>query len=212
MGDARAAAVDAGAQSDMSRTFFLLLAVLATTSLDLAGCSLTKRVVIPHDPLTAQEHVALGEAYQAKGLKDAAEKEFRAAIEREADYVPALVSLGNLAFENNDYQQAEDYYRHALQRQPDHPQANNNLAMVYLTRGERLAEAEQLVHNALKGAPALRPYVLDTLVGLYLKQGRLNEAAAALDEAERSVTAGPDALRERFKQLRTELTNRPSTH
>jgi Tfp pilus assembly protein PilF len=195
----------------MRRTL-LLLSVLALVSVDMAGCSLTKRVVIPHDPLTAQEHVALGEAYQAKGLKEAAEKEFRAAIEREADYVPALVSLGNLAFENSDYQQAEDYYRHALQRQPDHPQANNNLAMVYLTRGERLAEAEQLVHNALKGPATLRPYMLDTLVGLYLKQGRLNEAAAALDEAEKSVTVGPEALRERFRQLRTELTNRPSNH
>jgi Tfp pilus assembly protein PilF len=181
-------------------------------SIDMSGCSLTKRVVIPHDPLTAQEHVALGEAYQAKGLKEAAEKEFRAAIDREADYVPALVSLGNLAFENGDLQQAEDYYRHALQRQPDHPQASNNLAMVYLTRGERLAEAEQLVHNALKGPSSLRPYVLDTLVGLYLKQGRLNEAAAALDEAEKSVTAGPESLREHFKQLRTELTNRPASH
>jgi Tfp pilus assembly protein PilF len=193
----------------MRRTLLLLI-VLAMASIDMAGCSLTERVVIPHDALTAQEHVALGEAYQAKGLKEAAEKEFRAAIEREADYVPALVSLGNLAFENSDLQQAEDYYRHALQRQPDHPQASNNLAMVYLTRGERLGEAEQLVHNALKGPPSLRPYVLDTLVGLYLKQGRLNEAAAALDEAEKSVTAGPESLRERFKQLRTELTNRPA--
>jgi hypothetical protein len=45
-----------------------------------------------------------------------------------------------------------------------------------------------------------------------MKQGRFNEAEAALDEAEKSVTAGPEALRERFKQLRTELTNRPASH
>jgi tetratricopeptide (TPR) repeat protein len=190
----------------------LLSAMLAALTVSMNACSLAKRVVIPHDPLTAQEHVALGEAYQAKGLKEPAEKEFRAALNREADFVPALVSLGNLAFENGDLQQAEEYYRHVLQRQPEHPQASNNLAMVYLTRGERLAEAERLAHQGLKGPAGLRPYVLDTLVALYIKQGRFNEAEAALDEAEKSVTAGPEALRERFKQLRTELTNRPANH
>jgi Flp pilus assembly protein TadD len=190
----------------------VLLSVLVLVTFGIGGCSLSKRVVIPHDPLTASEHVALGEAYQAKGLKEPAEKEFRAALDREADFVPALVSLGNLSFENGDLQQAEDYYGHALQRQPEHPQASNNLAMVYLTRGERLAEAEQLAHQGLKGPASLRPYVLDTLVALYMKQGRFNEAEAALDEAEKSVTAGPEALRERFKQLRTELTNRPVSH
>ena len=174
----------------------------------LSGCSLP-RVVVPHDPLTAEEHVTLGEAYRLKGLREPAEKEFQAALQRQPDHVPALVGLGNLAFDAGEFQAAEEYYRRALVHNPDHPHANNNLAMVYLSRGERLPEAEQLARKALQGPAGLRPYVFDTLITLYLKQGRVEEARSALEEAQRDGLPEDERLRDRFRQLRAELTDRP---
>jgi tetratricopeptide (TPR) repeat protein len=168
--------------------------------------------VVPHDPLTTEEHVTLGEAYRGKGLYDAAEKEFQAALRRDQNHVPALVALGNLAFETGGFAAAEAYYRRALRQAPDHPHANNNLAMVYIAQGQRLEEAESLAKKALQGPSALRPYVLDTLISLYLKQDRTADAEQALDEAERSLSHDQSPLREHFKTLRAELTTRPSRH
>jgi pentatricopeptide repeat protein len=185
--------------------FVLMLGGLAA----LSGCSLP-RVVVPHDPLTAEEHVTLGEAYRVKGLREAAEREFQTALQRHPDYVPALVSLGNLSFDAGPSPAAEKYFRRALAQDPNHPQANNNLAMVYLSRGERLSEAEELARKALQGPPGLRPYVFDTLITLYLKQGRLEDARTALDEAEQGVPPKDETLRDRFRQLRAELTDRPT--
>ena len=193
----------------------MLCTALSTIAiLELMACSLIPRVVVPHDPLTAQEHVTLGEAYRTKGLQDAAEKEFQSALRGDPTNVPALVALGNLAFDAGELTGAEEYYQRALNHAPDHPHANNNLAMVYLTQGQRLDEAEALARKALQGPAALRPYVLDTLISLYLKQGRTTDAAQALDEAERSLSnsSEPSPLRDHFKALRTELTSRPSAH
>jgi tetratricopeptide (TPR) repeat protein len=193
----------------------MLLAAFSTIGIPaLTACSMIPRVVVPHDPLTAQEHVTLGEAYRTKGLQDAAEKEFQAALRRDPNNVPALVALGNLAFDGGELTKAEGYFRGALGHAPDHPHANNNLAMVYMTQGQRLDEAESLARKALQGPPALRPYVLDTLISLYLKQGRTTDAAQALEEAERSLSDSSESspLRDHFKALRTELTSRPSSH
>jgi pentatricopeptide repeat protein len=183
---------------------------LACSMISVGGCSFP-RVVVPHDPLTAEEHVTLGEAYRHKGLSDAAEREFQAALNRRPEHVPALVALGNLSFDSGTSQAAEDYYRRALAQDPTHPHANNNLAMVYLSRGERLPEAEQLARKALQGPPGLRPYVLETLITLYIKQGRLEEARTVLSEVQQDGLPEDETLRNRFRQLRAELTDRPAT-
>ena len=104
----------------------------------LQACSGLPRVVVLHDPLTAEEHMALGTTYEAQGARDLAAREYRAAMTDRADYAPALVALGNLAFDSGALDEAEEYYRRALASHPDHPGANNNLAMVYLKRGDRL--------------------------------------------------------------------------
>ena len=221
MGSVDLAAVHAGSKPHMirgrtsagRRRFFVILALcLGPLTPTLISCSAIPRVVVPHDPLTSEEHVTLGEAYRIKGLHDAAEKEFQAALKRDSHHIPALIALGNLAFETGALPAAEEFYRRALDEAPDHPQANNNLAMVYMAKGERLDEAESLAKKALRGPATLQPYVLETLASLYLKQGRTTEAAQALDEGERAVTGDHPALSERYKALRAELTSRPAPH
>jgi tetratricopeptide (TPR) repeat protein len=188
----------------MIRLFYKVL-MLATVLLELEACSGLQRY-LHTDPLTPQEHVALGEAYQAQQMMDLASREFQIALRQKRDYVPALVGLGNIAFEKNRLQNAEDYYRRALEAVPDHPAANNNLAMVYLLRGARLDKAEQFAKRALAHGGAIQPYALDTLAKIYLRQGRYPEAESALKEAEDVTPAENSALKETLIQSRRELS------
>lgn len=171
----------------------------------LQACSGLPRVVVLHDPLTAEEHMALGTTYEAQGAQDLAAREYRAAMTDRADYAPALVALGNLAFDSGALDEAEEYYRRALASHPDHPGANNNLAMVYLKRGDRLDEAERLALKASAQGDSFRPYALDTLAHIYTRTGRYQEAQAALAEAEAAVPAANQTLRERLAQSRQGL-------
>src|SRR5437870_5467805 len=157
----------------------LLMVLMAA----LQACSALPRIVVLHDPLSPQEHVTLGESYHAQGKMDLAAREYQAALKKEGDYVPALIALGNLSFETGFLQDAEDHYRHVLTVVPDHPSASNNLAMVYLSRNERLDEAERLAKRALAQGEPLRSYILDTLAKIYVRQERYQEARTALEEA-----------------------------
>jgi tetratricopeptide (TPR) repeat protein len=149
--------------------------------------------------------MALGTTYEAQGARDLAAREYRAAMTDRADYAPALVALGNLAFDSGALDEAEEYYRRALASHPDHPGANNNLAMVYLKRGDRLNEAERLALKASAQGDSFRPYALDTLAHIYTRTGRYQEAQAALAEAEAAVPAANQTLRERLAQSRQGL-------
>ena len=181
----------------------LLLLLLLLSGLH--ACAGLPRLVVLHDPLTPEEHVTLGSSYEAQGLRDLAAQEYHAALRRQTEYVPALVGLGNLSFASGALQEAEDYYRQALDVEPKHPGAGNNLAMVYLARGAQLDEAERLATSAAGQDGAVRPYALDTLAQIYIRQGRYREARRTLDEAEAMVSPHNQILRDRLAQSRQEL-------
>ncbi|MBA3965303.1 MAG: tetratricopeptide repeat protein [Nitrospirales bacterium] len=140
-------------------------------------------------------------------MNKGAAREFEAAIKRDPNYVPALIALGDLNFKAGRWDDAESYYRKALAASPNDPVAANNLAMVYLTKGEKLEETERLAKLALNQDSNLRPYIQETLATLYVKQGRLEEAQIALKEAEAIVRPGHSALQERLRKLRHEIDN-----
>lgn len=160
-----------------------------------------------HDPLTPREHVVLGETYMKQRNYDSAGREFETAIQRDPHYVPALVALGDLAFENGEWEEAELYYQKALELSPNHPVAANNLAMLYLSQGKNSDEAERLARHALQQDTNFHPYIQETLATLYLKQGRLEEAQLAIDKAETTLRSQNPALQKRLRELRQELFN-----
>ncbi len=179
----------------------LLMALLGS----VPACSSLPRIVILHDPLTPQEHVTLGEAYQAQGDREMAGREFAIALRQRPEYVPALIGIGNLSFEREALEEAEAFYRRALDAAPDHPGASNNLAMVYLARGDRLDEAERMARNALERGGSLRPYALDTLARIYMLQGRYREARRALTLAEAIVPPEDTHFHQWLSRSRREL-------
>jgi len=62
----------------------------------------------------------LGVLYARYGMIPEAIEQFRRIL-NSADYVPALVNMGNLAFLNHDYQEALDYFKRAERIDPERP-------------------------------------------------------------------------------------------
>lgn len=179
----------------------LLLTVLG----GVEACSSLPRIVILHDPLTPQEHTTLGEAYQAKGDTEGAAREFQEALRRRPEFVPALIGLGNLAFERGDWGDAESWYQRALEAEPGNAGASNNLAMVYTALNKKLDQAERLARIVLEHGGTLRPYALDTLAKIYIRQGRYPEARTSLEMAEALAPPDDSYFREGLIQSRREL-------
>jgi Flp pilus assembly protein TadD len=186
--------------SDSLRWATVLIMLIMST---ITGCAVKHPA--PVDRLSAREHVTLGEIYAAQGHPDLATQEFRAALAQQADLPAALVGLGNVAFQAGEMHTAEQHYRRALHAAPHHPGAANSLAMIYVLSGDRLDEAERLARGALERSGVLRPYILETLATVYIRQGRYRDAAFAVDEAERLAAPDSPVLRERLTQLRREL-------
>ncbi len=172
-----------------------------------SACSDLSNVRVLHDPLTPEEHVTLGLTYEMQGHRDLAAREYRTALTQEVGYLPALIGLGNVAFAEGELEESETYYQQALAASPEHPGANNNLAMLYLVRGSNLQEAERLALRALAQKGPLQPYVLDTLAHVYARQGRYKEAVAALEEAEAAAPSQDKILHEHLIKLRNQLVN-----
>jgi Tfp pilus assembly protein PilF len=180
-------------------SFFILVA------LSLAACSGLPRIVILHDPLTPEEHVTLATRYEAQGLTHQAAEEYRAALSKRSNDVPALVGLGNIAYQRGEMKEAERYYRKALNHDPDHPAANNNLASVYLSLGENLEEAERLTRRALAQESPYKAYFWETLASIHFRQRRLAEARADLILADSMAPAADRELKEKIAKTSAEI-------
>jgi len=183
----------------------LIVVFVAVIGVSFSACSDLPRVRVLHDPLTPEEHVRLGLAYEVEGHPELAAREYDEALTKEHGYMPALIGLGNLAFDRGATKEAEAYYRQALSTAPEDPGVNNNLAMVYLTQQEKLDEAERLANLALAQGGPLQPYVLDTMAHIYHRQGRYREAQTALNKAEALAPSYDRALHQRLTRLQQEL-------
>lgn len=138
------------------RIFSLLIML---TALIMSSCSLP-RFVILNDPLSPEEHINLGVAYERKGEIDLAIKEYESAAKK----IPvAYLYLGNAYFEKKDYKRAEEYYKKAIEEDPKNADAYNNLAWLYYVTGSKLDEAERLVMKALELNPSGFDTYSDTL-------------------------------------------------
>ncbi len=138
-----------------SKVLLLLISVLILIS----RCSLPK-IIILGDPLTPEEHLNLGVAYEGGGEFDEAIREYQAAAKK----LPiAFLYLGNAYFLKNDWDQAEIYFKKAIKKDGKNAAAHNNLAWLYLQKGENLEQAEALARKALELDPSKSSVYGDTL-------------------------------------------------
>jgi tetratricopeptide (TPR) repeat protein len=143
------------------RTFEIahLLAILPCLLLVTLGCALP-RIIVLRDPLTPEEHVNLGVAYEAEGEFDNAIREYELAAKK----LPvAHLYLGNAYFRKGDLDRAEAHYRTSIRKAPRQPDAYNNLAWLYYVKRENLDEAERLALKAIEIDPLKESIYQDTL-------------------------------------------------
>lgn len=178
---------------------------LALAGLLAAGCVRLPPRFDSRDALDSQEHVRLGSSYEAQGLRAEAVAQYEAAVHRDPACTEGWLALGNIAFTEGRYEAAETSFRTALKSSPHHPGACNNLAMTILARDGNLTEAEALARDALGQPGTLRPYILDTLANIQLRQRRYADALDLVGQAE-AVTPTEDRLvRDQLKATRDSI-------
>ena len=135
-----------------------------------AGCAMP-RIIIYDDPLSPEEHLKLGMAYEKDEEFVNAIKEYKIAARR----LPvAYLFLGNAHFQKNEWDHAEKYYKKAIRKDALNADAYNNLAWLYYMRGENLDKAENLALRAMELDPSKIAVYRDTLDKVRELKGRYN--------------------------------------
>lgn len=141
------------------QTLLFFLTFAFSFLLFFASCSSFKIIVLK-DPLTPEEHLNLGVAYERNGELDHAIREYKLASKK----LPiAYLYLGNAHFQKNEWQKAEAYYKKSIKKEPKNADAYNNLAWLYYTLRENLDEAEAYALKAMELNPSKEQIYRDTL-------------------------------------------------
>ncbi|MBI5026734.1 MAG: tetratricopeptide repeat protein [Nitrospirae bacterium] len=143
-----------------------LLCLLITVYSLLSACALP-RLVILKDPLTPEEHINLGVAYEKKGEYDEAIDEYKKAAKKNPI---ALLYIGNVYSQKREMEKAEEYYKKAIDRDPLMADAYNNLAWLYAAQGKKLDEAEGLAMKAIELRPDRSDLYKDTIEEIRRRQ------------------------------------------
>ena len=179
----------------------LLFIALFLFTLLLSGCSLPKIIVL-HDPLSADEHVRLGGIYDTQGKGELARDQYQAAVRQDKKHLRAWTLLGDSTFRLKEYEAAEKAYGKALDLDPKNGDLHNNLAWVYVQQDRMLSKAQDLVLTAMELTPDHRPYYLDTLGVIQLKLGKFQDAIASLRGSTETLPRDqPDVLAEAYEHL-----------
>lgn len=193
---------------------FLAAASLALSlALGAAGCAHLPRIIVLEDPLSADEHVNLGVAYERKGELALAAREYERALEKDKASFRARVNLGNVRLGEKRYESARAEYLEALELRPGNPEATNNLCWAAILSGSRREEALRRLEAVLSAPEHRTPPLLDTLGVLLGELSRVAEAEGAFAEAQRRCEQGDpactDAVREEIRAHLQELRARP---
>ncbi|MEA3355911.1 MAG: peptidylprolyl isomerase, partial [Candidatus Bipolaricaulota bacterium] len=100
--------------------------------------------ILSLDPNNVETIYAYGRLLAEQGDTFGADMRFQQAIEKDPEYVLAYIASGDMAMENQLYQQAIDRYNEALGLRPNDVNLRLKLAKVYLTTKQLDAVEEQL--------------------------------------------------------------------
>jgi len=152
---------------------------------DYPGAAEQYRFLLGRIPLRGW-HTGLGEALLNQGLFAEAERAYRAALDLDEQFAPALVGLGVTRAAQSDSAGAEKAFRAALRAQPRTAEASNSLGRLLQSQG-KLDEAVQAYRQALASRPglAVARYNLASVLA------RRQKESEAIDELRRAVKDDP---------------------
>jgi Tfp pilus assembly protein PilF len=190
-----------------ARLLFRLTLLLLVAA---AGCSRVPRIIVLEDPLTADEHVELGVAYERKGDLALARREYEAALRKDGKSFQARVNLGNVYLAGKEFGKAREEYLGALDLRPGDAEATNNLAWAAIFSGEGIDDAMARMEAVVSAPGGSEAALLDTLGVLRMHANRLEEGeeAFALAEKHCEETGCPEEVRREIEQHRRELRER----
>jgi tetratricopeptide (TPR) repeat protein len=139
--------------------------------------------------------------------KEAAEKEYEAAVAQSPLDEKSECGLGRIALARNDVASAQAHYSLALHLQPDDPEANLGLGKVMLSSSEP-QKALPLLEKSVKLDPddATAHYRLGSL---YRQMGRTEEAKKEIAEFQR-LKEMKERLRDLYKEMRLQSKPEPT--
>ena len=173
-------AIDIDAQSPAGRYWRIKASqVLAVNALVRAGLA---------EPSSPRVHVLLGDVYRDRQNFEAAEAEYRKALELKPRDVAAHMGLAATFHRAFRLDEALPEVKTVLELAPQDPEANYMMADILVYRRE-FAQAEPYAKAALHGDPPRLPRVHALLGKIYASQGRTAEAIAELQQA---ITDDPD--------------------
>lgn len=118
------------------------------------------------------------------------EEEYKRILADDPNNYDALVGLGNLYFDNQQYQQAVEYYRRALKINPDDPNVRTDLAICYIYL-DLLDLAQTELQQVISKYPNHAQAHFNLAI-VYQRMGRIKDAIAELDQFMKLVPPGPD--------------------
>ena len=111
---------------------------------------------------------------QMKAQPEAAEANFKKAVELNPHAMSAQLALGKYYVQRNRLPEAEQQFRHAIEVDPQDTEARSSLAHLYLLEGKK-AEAEQFLQQVKRDLPD-NPSAYPMLGDFYFATGDLDKA------------------------------------
>ena len=138
-------------------------------------------------PGKARPHYNLGTVLSRRGLLDAAEHEFRAALAIDPGHAASLYNLGVILAAKGDTAGARADYEAALRLDPGLAEAHNSLGTLYSAEGEQ-EKAIACYRTAIR----LDPDLADPHNNLGAALGANDDLNGALTEIEKAIQLAPD--------------------
>src|SRR3989338_2065687 len=145
----------------------------------LWGCA-GHQIIITKDPLSVEEHIKLGQAYEIKGELELALQEYEKGLEKDNTNCMGYFGIGNIYYKKGNLSDAETFYK--------------NLSWVYIEGNKDLKQAETFAQRALSLDPSMSFVYLDTLGVVYTRLNEFEKAEEALLSALKNAPDDKDAL------------------
>jgi tetratricopeptide (TPR) repeat protein len=130
----------------------LMLGSAKMNVLDYAGARDEFAKAVALNPNLPDVHVLYAEALVLTGDSDLSSKEFKAELDVDPFSFDANLQLGATARQEQNYEQAHQYFGRALKTRPGDPGARYQLALIALDEG-KLDEARQMLESLVKESP-----------------------------------------------------------